>query len=408
MSIGFKELVRRAVSWQFAMTALAVAAAFEFVILAVGLVGHVREAERDAGKAATAISVPRKSAPVRHAPEASGAASAPELRPVQSPMNISATGSAPLQPRSLDEILGAEGGKPHAGPDVASTPVTHVEEDKEPGAEGGDGAELSSESVRELVRLVKEARVAHIAGDMRQCILKLEAASAINPKHPAVLYFFGMAYEALKNVDKAREYYMQVFLLREKAGQFFDKAAFRLKNGFETPASMRGKMAFGPCQVTRKAGAGDGETVVLHLPVLLAPDEEINPKDVDIKVQFFDLVNGRDIALTRADASIRFLNESANWADGEEVLEIVYHMPVLTDEEFAAYGELTYYGYAVRLYYQGELLDCEGSPRSLVLVEQRLQSTSPNAAEAGDGDFFSTGEEEAVPVSDYIDEQATE
>lgn len=384
------------------MTALAVAAAFEFVILAAGLVGHIRESEGSEDRAGVVSAVPVKGVarpPVRIAHPVA------ESRPVQPEVGLSVTGGTQLKPRSLEEILGAEAAKKKPGEDGASTPVTHgVAEEEDAGTPGGAEADASSD---ELVRLVKEARVAHIAGDMRQCILKLEAASAINPKHPAVLYFFGMAYETLKNVDKAREYYMEVFLLREKAGQFFDKAAFRLKNGFETPSSMRGKMAFGPCQVTRKSDAENGETVVLHLPVLLAPEEEINPKDVDIKVQFFDLVNGRDIALTRADASIRFMSESANWTNGEEVLEIVYHMPVLTDEEFAAYGELTYYGYAVRLYYKGELLDCEGSPRALVLVEQRLKSASSDASEVGDG-VFDAPIEEAVPVSDYIDEQATE
>ncbi len=406
MSGIFKEVVRRAVSWRFAMMALVVAAAFEFVILAVGLVGHIREAESSKDRAGAVSAVPVKDVarpPVRIASPVA------ESRPVQPEAGLSVTGGAQLKPRSLEEILGDAAAK-KPGEDGSATPVTHgAAEEEDTGAPGGEQADASSESVRELVRLVKEARVAHIAGDMRECILKLEAASAINPKHPAVLYFFGMAYETLKNVDKAREYYMEVFLLREKAGQFFDKAAFRLKNGFETPASMRGKMAFGPCQVTRKSDAEDGETVVLHLPVLLAPGEEINnPKDVDIKVQFFYLVNGRDIALaTIANASIRFMSESANWTDGEEMLEVVYHLPVLTDEELAAYGELTYYGYAARLYYKGELLDCEGSPRTLVLVEQRLKSASPNASEVGDG-VFDMPTEEAVPVSDYIDEQATE
>lgn len=405
MSGIFKELVRRAVSWRFAMTALAVAVAFEFVILAVGLVGHLRDAEGAADRPAAVAEAPAKDA-VR--PSVRVTHPVAESRPVQPEVSLSVTGGAQLKPRSLEEILGEEAAKKKPGEDGSSTPVTHgAAEEEDAGVPAGVEPDVAAESVRELVRLVKEARVAHIEGDMRQCILKLEAAAAINPKHPAVLYFFGMAYETLKNVDKAREYYMAVFLLREKAGQFFDKAAFRLKNGFETAASMRGKMAFGPCQITRKSDAENGESVVLHLPVLLAPDEEINPTDVDIKVQFFDLVNGRDIALTRADASIRFMSEAANWADGEEVLEIVYHMPVLTDEEFAAYGELTYYGYAVRLYYKGELLDCEGSPRALVLVEQRLKSASPNASEVGDG-VFDVSTEEAVPVSDYIDEQATE
>lgn len=401
----FKEVVRRAVSWRFAMMALVVAAAFEFVILAVGLVGHIRDAEGAAGRAVAVVSAPAKGAgrrPVRVVQPV------PESRPVQPAASLSATGGSSLQPRSLEEILGEDAAKRKPGEDGSSTPVTHgAAADEDAAQSGGFEADAGSESVRELVRLVKEARVAHIEGDMRQCVLKLEAASAIDPKHPAVLYFFGMAYETLKNVDKAREYYMEVFLLREKAGQFFDKAAFRLKNGFETPASLRGKMAFGPCQITRKADAEDGETVLLYVPVLLAPGEEIDPGAVDIKVQFFDLVNGRDIALTRADSKIRFMSEAANWEDGEEVLEMSYHMPVLTDEELAAYGDLKYYGYTIRLEYKGEPLDCEGSPRALMLVEPRLKSASLNASEVGDG-VFDVSDEEAMPVSDYIDEQATE
>lgn len=277
-----------------------------------------------------------------------------------------------LKPRDLQQILEEEGSSVPAEQEKSTVGVTEVlsgseiDEQVEKTAAADDAAEMD--------RLLKASRVAMIEGDMRRCIVRLEQASVINPEHPALLYFFGMAYEKLLNVDKAREYYTKLFAMRERAGAFFEKAAMRLKGGFETPDAMRGKMSFGPIQSRHSYNTTDGETVVLTIPVLLAPGQDIRPEDVYISIQFFDIVNGRNVQLTRAESpATRWLHEELDWGDGEELLEVTYRMPVLSGEEIAAFGELKYYGYTVKLFYKGEPLDCIGSPAALLLIEQSLQ-----------------------------------
>lgn len=291
---------------------------------------------------------------------------------------------AVLRPRTLQQILQEEA---ESDPTDDASPTTAVEfasaEDNDARVE----AEAEEADNAEFERLVKKARAAMIEGDMRLCVLCLEEASTIHDDHPALLYFFGMAYEKLLNVDKAREYYTKLFTMRDKAGPFFEKAALRLKNGFETPMAMRGKMSFGPAQVRRRYDPADGERVVLVLPVLLADGQEIRPEDLQIQVQFFDIVNGQHIALTRSEKPVhRWLKERPDWADGEELLEVAYHMPVLNNEELAAYGELKYYGYTAKLIYKDEPLDCLSSPSPLILIEQQLRNHA--APDSSEGDLL--------------------
>lgn len=77
----------------------------------------------------------------------------------------------------------------------------------------------------------------------------------------------------------------------------------------------------------------------------------------------FDKVNGKKVEKTHApEPSSRCVTEPADWADGEEIMEITYYMPPLTEEETIAYGSLKYYGYTAKLYYKGEPMDCHASP----------------------------------------------
>lgn len=387
--LSVKGILHFILSWKLAMGLALACLLAELAILLLGAVGKVSQANRDALEASR-IQLAAVREKARLAAQSRSAPPPTIISGVSRARDINST----LKPRDLSQILEEEGEMGESG---ASSPLpVTVKIATSDEIETQVDQEAAERDSLELNRLVKASRMAMIEGDMRRCILCLEQAATIAPDHPAVLYFFGMSYEKLLNVDKAREHYAKVFSLRERAGAFFKKAALRLKGGFETPAAMRGKMSFGPPQTRHSYNSIDGETVVLTLPVLLAPGQEMRPEDLYISVQFFDLVNGQNIQLTRAESpSTRWLDGEPDWSDGEEILEVTYHMPMLTDEELSAFGEMKYYGYTAKLFFKGEPLDCIGAPSALLLIEQSLQSrTIPGGPEEvlpeDESDYYGT------------------
>lgn len=311
----------------------------------------------------------------------------------------------PLRVRDVDTILAQEGGMDFE--DISTEPQTAEQSPALP-AEATD--KLSQEDREEVDRLIREGVTAMTAGDMRLCILSLEEASILAPEHPALLYYYGMAYDKLQNPRKAREFYTRVFQMRDKAGSYFERAARRITYGAEQPAAMRGKLSFGPHQVKHSYSPDTGEQVDMLLPVLLAPGEEVRPDDIYITIQFFDLVSGRRIEFSRmATPQLTWQKENPDWSNWEENLVASYSVPPLTQEQLNAYGDLRYYGFTAKLYYKGEPLDCISSPSALILQEQvlnsrqrRRQYTPTNSLLPDDG--LVPDYEEAMPASEFLPE----
>lgn len=310
----------------------------------------------------------------------------------------------PLRVRDVDTILAQEGGF-----DFMDAEMPGGTEEHTAAAEEATG-KLSAEDKEEVDRLIRQGVSAMTAGDIRQCILSLEEGTLLAPEHPALLYYYGMAYDKLLNPKKAREYYTRVFQMRDRAGSYFKRAAHRLTYGFDQPSAMRGKLSFGPHQVKHSYSPDTGEQVDMMLPVLLAPGEEVRPEDIYITIQFFDLVSGRRIEFSRmATPQLTWQNEKPNWSNWEENLVAHYSVPPLTQEQLDAYGDLRYYGFTAKLYYKGEPLDCISSPSALILQEQMLNNRQRRQQYAPANnllpdDGLVPAYEEAVPVSDFLPE----
>ncbi len=269
-----------------------------------------------------------------------------------------------------------------------------------------DNAENAEEKKgeAEFARLMNNARTALIGGDMRRCILSLEEASIIHPKDPELLYLYAQSYDKLLNPSKAQEYYTDLFEMRDKAGIYFKRASKRLTYGFANPAEMRGKLAFGAPMQRSNYDTNRGEQVDVRIPILLAEGEELQPDDIYIHIQFFDTVNGRDIRISHQEPTMTWENPIPTWAEGEEVLEASYHIPLPTMDALATYGEIKYYGYTAKLYYKGEPLDCISYPSSLIIREYQLrESENDGSYNEGllpdDGLFY----EEAQPVESGVE-----
>lgn len=290
-----------------------------------------------------------------------------------------------VRPRSVEELLqtlapAEEKGRIAGEEDTDKAPLTPLDDlmTFEEAKEGG----LIATGEDELDKLIREARVAQIEGDMRKAILKLEEAQARHANHPAVLYYFGLTYEMLMNTTKARDYYLKVFQLRDNAGPFYAEAAKKLQVGFSLADDMRGKMSFGPIQVFQDPDKSKGESVTLTVPVRTAPGVSIRPEDLFIPVQFFDIINNREIAMTRSETTYTWVSPAPDWKSGEEIVQVKYFMPVLSSEEVMALGDVHYYGYTAKLYYKGEPMDCKSTPNSLILIEQK----KGNSGEGSDAD----------------------
>ncbi len=336
------------------------------------------------------------------------------------PAPTSASEAPPLRPRDIRTIIEQETGGWSEEDDPVLQAATTRQQDADNAEEGdpaydqnadnadsapAEDAPLSEDDAAELDRLIRKGVAAMTAGDMRLCILSFEQARTLNPNHPALLYYYGLAYDKLLNPNRARELYMKLFHMRDRAGSYFERASRRLTYGLEQPSAMRGKLSFGPHQVRHSYDENEGERVSILLPVLLAPGEEVRPSDLYVTFQAFDIVNGRKIEFARlAKPQMAWEKVTPTWEDWEENLQIDYAVPPLTQEELEAYGDLKYYGFTAKLYYKGEPLDCISSPSALILQEQRLLSRRANTTRNNLLPDDGLESEEAMPAASFLQE----
>ena len=391
-------------------TLLLAAVAVELAVMGVGVTRRLEQANAEALRVSEA-QIAAIEAQELQGLSITGAASIGTSQVEDAPPATNEVGSDVAPPlRTMDtDILLAQQGALDIGKDKEEAPSASI-----PDATAAVVAGLTREQRQELDRLIRQGVTALTAGDMRLCILSLEQGRAIAPEHPALLYYYGMAYDKLDNQEKARALYTKVFEMRDKAGKYFQRAAQRLSFGFDSAAAMRGKLSFGPYQLRHTTDDDTAEHVDILLPVLLAPGEEVRPDDIYITIQFFDLVDGRKIEFSRmATPQLNWQNEKPTWEEWEENLLITYSVPPLTQEEEDAYGSLKYYGFTAKLYYKGEPLDCISTPPSLILQEQRLNSRKnrnggyQEGLLPDDGLAPGGGVEEALPVSDFMNDLTT-
>ncbi len=408
--------LRGLISRRFATTLLLLTVAGELVVLGIGVSQkldraydrqkelarlHLAQLEAQLLGSSLEGNIPEGSAGIR----ATEAATEPAT---DDAIPQSSNDAPPLRPLDTDGILLRDTGELPGGPldaqpdegsaDAAAAPNTTTVV--------AEGSGLNAEDSAELDRLIRQAVTALTAGDMRRCILSLEQARTLDADHPALLYYYGLAYDKLLNPNKAREFYTQVFHLRDRAGKYFQRAARRLTYGLEQPSAMRGKLSFGPHQLRHTIDPQEGERVSILLPVMLAPGEDIKPEDIYVTFQAFDLVNGRKIEFARlAKPNMAWEHGTPTWQDWEENLTIEYTVPPLTPEELDAYGDLRYYGFTAKLYYRGEPLDCLSTPSALILQEQRLLSrrSQQNAGGLLPDDGLDSAEE-ALPINDFLND----
>lgn len=232
--------------------------------------------------------------------------------------------------------------------------------------------------------LVTEARRARVAGDMGAAIVKLEEALGESPGDPTVLYELGMVHEMMGIYEKAADYYEKVFQLGVSgAGNLYEAAAAKLRDGFEQPGDMLGKLALGRVRIFNDPKAEGGQRVVLTVPVQKAPGEEVEAAEIEVAVTFFNRTDKNRIVQLEDEswAEPTWVSLPFDWAGGEESLRMNYRIPVRDEQTAHLFGELTYYGQVVTLSYKGEVLDVQAWPRDLAA---RIGQAAPLGSAAGD------------------------
>jgi tetratricopeptide (TPR) repeat protein len=217
-------------------------------------------------------------------------------------------------------------------------------------------------------RLVNEARTARVAGDMGMAIVKLEEALQQSPKEPNALYELGLVHELMGVYDQASIYYEQVFQLGVSgSGELYKAAAAKLRDGFEQPGEMRGKIALGRVRIFNDPQAAEGKRVVLSVPVTKAPGQEVKSSDIEVSVTFFNKSANEKIIQLEDESwvAVKWSTLPFDWAAGEETLRVNYQIPKRDKQTSHLFGELDYYGQVVTLSYKGEILDVQAWPREL-------------------------------------------
>ena len=231
-------------------------------------------------------------------------------------------------------------------------------------------------------RMVKEARQAIVAGDMMAAIAKLQDALSQSPDDPSVHYELGRVHEQMGVFDTAAAHYEKVFQMGVSgAGALYELAAGKLRDGFEQPDAMLGKLALGRVRIFKNPNDEAGEKVILTIPVQKAPGEEIELGELGVSVTFFNRTSKGEIVQLEDQSWVRekdkWVTGAFDWEGGEELTRMTYVIPPQDTQTEHLFGERTYYGQVVSLMYKGEVLDVQAWPRDLAAKIQRQPATNP-------------------------------
>lgn len=217
-------------------------------------------------------------------------------------------------------------------------------------------------------RMVNEARQARVAGDMGLAIVKLEEALSQSPEDPNVHYELGLVHEQMGVFDTAAAHFEKVFQLGVSgAGSLYALAAGKLRDGFEQPDAMFGKLALGRVRIFNDPKNEVGQRVILTIPVQKAPTDEIDVAEIAVSVIFFNRTSRGEIVQLEDKSWVteQWATMPFDWVGGEESLRMTYVIPSQDGQTEHLFGARAYYGQVVSLLYKGEILDVQAWPRDL-------------------------------------------
>ena len=277
--------------------------------------------------------------------------------------------------------------------------------------------------------LLEYARALRQRGDTNSALARLRGGLANEPNNPDLIAETALTYEAMQLPEKAAEQWQRVFDMGETIGALYYMADTKL----HTAPGRPGAVAIGQTGGTGRDSQGFQDDAVLKITdlhtedvtddpnadkktamrivVKAKPGVVIDPSKVKIETYFYDLLDGKDVVLTDAETSYKWMSEPVDWAnDSSEILQTVYYRPRTeaapqspvaalaapapatpspvpggkskrgkrskSDELAYALAQSTpepetphvriYLGYSVRLYYERQLQDVQADPIRLL------------------------------------------
>lgn len=227
----------------------------------------------------------------------------------------------------------------------------------------------------QFTELIEQGKLLRNSGDTAGALVKFREASALEPANAQAIAEQAYTFEKMSLYDKAGEQWRRVLAFGESAGVLYSAAKTKLDMvKSETMRGMSPRTSEGPRAIPEGKMLGVGapsmheeadplsaKKFTLSVPIMAREGQSVSVKDMKVFVLFYDRLNGRDFAGTAANVSNRWADPPADWADGNETLEVSYDLP--PNEGRSERRE--YYGYVVRLYYQNQLQDTYAEPAAL-------------------------------------------
>jgi tetratricopeptide (TPR) repeat protein len=272
-------------------------------------------------------------------------------------------------------------------------------------------------------QLLREGVELRNRGDTTTALARFEEALDSEPSNATVLTEMAKTYDSMQLYDKSNEVWRKLHDMGPSAGEAYELADQRLKQGVSTPATTDAGMAsasldaaphrdvggnpegpvMGITEVkTAETSDPDADTnLAVRIGIKKQAGTTVDHTKVKILVEFYDTVGDKDVKLTDADVNYEWLTPKHDWSDTTpEVLSVSYLRPkteVRSPEsslsETAATvrpgqkgrgakssasdsGKRKYLGYRIRIYYDDKLQAVQAEPSRLLQLFPASENSS--------------------------------
>ena len=227
-----------------------------------------------------------------------------------------------------------------------------------------------SEQDQEVLEIIEIGVALRKKGETLESLRKLRKAKEISPQNPRVMWELSLTYKSMSLQQKAENELTKIMDLGEgRGGEYYQ--IIKLKKNSDRETEKRKDLtifSFGSMRTGINTQKEKGESVNVKMEIISGINEPIDPKDISLVVDFYDLVNGSKIEKTRADPpSATWITKPINWQTSKiEIVNWNYYMPQLSQEDIKNFGKRSYHGFVARLYYKDLIQDIYAEPRILL------------------------------------------